>query len=286
MAAKRVARSAAGDERQTSGAIEATALGTAAGAMALGMLTATAESREQQAAAARDTHEGRSEAAPPPAPDQAHDTAPPSPAVEATATSHADTSVEAAAPAGNNHISLDQVTAIDSTASTESATLSAHGSAPVQMQADGIAASDFTPAADHAPAPFSAPSALPGANAGAGVSDPLDYSLTSLSGTLASLTDSIQQITQSLTDPAQLSDTVSSLTQSALAAPTALAGAVVDGVFGTAHAAPASPEPTMMDSSALVPVTAALAPLALGFMGQPQPDGHDGHDGAFTAHHF
>jgi hypothetical protein len=39
----------------------------------------------------------------------------------------------------------------------------------------------------------------------------------------------------------------------------------------------------MLDTGGIIPVSLDHAPLHLGFLGQPHAEGHDPHDGAFSA---
>jgi hypothetical protein len=62
---------------------------------------------------------------------------------------------------------------------------------------------------------------------------------------------------------------------------------LVSSVFGAGPASP-GPDPSahngpMFDTGGIVPIGFDHVPLQLGFLGQPHSDGHDTHDGAFSA---
>jgi hypothetical protein len=126
----------------------------------------------------------------------------------------------------------------------------------------------------------------------------VDTSLATVSQTVASLSATVGQLTSSL------SDTIGHLTDSLTGAATS----VIDDAPVAATVEPLvtdllDPIPTatdssgtslhgtsLLDSAGAVP-TALLhpLPLQLGFLGQPTVDGHETHDGAFSAlgvHHF
>jgi hypothetical protein len=159
--------------------------------------------------------------------------------------------------------------------------------------------------ADHAPSATGGSIASPMIDLGASVhtladtvTGIVDTALATVSSTIASLSTTVGQLTSSL------SDTVSHLTDGLLGT-----------ITGATHDTPATgvPEPLVADilSPALSPAdfssdtlhgislldtagaipTSLLhpIPLQLGFLGQPTMDGHEPHDGAFSAlgiHHF
>ena len=141
---------------------------------------------------------------------------------------------------------------------------------------------------------------------GSTITNLVDSSLAAVSHTLDSLSTTVTELTSTVTG------TISDLTGSV----SGLVGGILHSVTGAAHDAPghdlvdalvtdivSSPltpphddaashhvDISGLDTAGAVPM-AALPPLALhlGFLGQPTPDGHDLHDGAFSAlgvHHF
>jgi hypothetical protein len=141
---------------------------------------------------------------------------------------------------------------------------------------------------------------------GGTITDLVTSSLSTVSRTLDSLTTTVTQLTSTVTG------TVGQLTDGV----TGLVGDLLHSVTDTGHDAPShnlvdalvtdivsSPLEAPHDDTAVHTVdiagldtagavpTAALPPLSLhlGFLGQPTSDGHDMHDGAFSAlgvHHF
>lgn len=123
----------------------------------------------------------------------------------------------------------------------------------------------------------------------------IDTALATMSSAFASLSSTVAQLTSTLTD------TVSHLTDGLLSA-----------ITGPAHDAPntsvleplvadfpspalspvdtASHEVSLLDTAGAIPTSLLHPmPLHLGFLGQPTMDGHEPHDGAFSAlgvHHF
>jgi hypothetical protein len=126
----------------------------------------------------------------------------------------------------------------------------------------------------------------------------IDTSLATVSQTIASLSTTVGQLTSSLsgtighvTDGP--TDTVSSISHEAPVAAT-VEPPVTDllGLTPTAtDSSGASPHgASLLDSAGTVPTALFQPPpLQLGFLGQPTIDGHETHDGAFSAlgvHHF
>jgi hypothetical protein len=114
----------------------------------------------------------------------------------------------------------------------------------------------------------------------ASVSATVGQLTSSLSGTIGHLTDSLTGAVASVIDDAPAAATVEPLV-SDLLGPTPTA---TDSSGASLHGA------SLLDSAGAVP-TALLQPLPLqlGFLGQPTIDGHETHDGAFSAlgvHHF
>lgn len=121
------------------------------------------------------------------------------------------------------------------------------------------------------------------------ISTALDASLATLSNTITAVTGEVQHLVSNLPSLGNLTDaitaTATDLTQSTLSAPNAAVGVLVSSTLDGHAESP----PPLLDTSGLMPVGQTMAPLHIGFMGQPQPDGHDTHDGAFSAlglHHF
>lgn len=140
---------------------------------------------------------------------------------------------------------------------------------------------------------------------GSAITNLVDTSLTAISHTLDSLSATVSQLTSTITG------TIGQLANSV----TGLVGGLLHSVDGNAHDAsspdlfsalvtdivstPLTPHDAAtthavdiggLDTAGAVPM-AALPPLTLhlGFLGQPTSDGHDIHDGAFSAlgvHHF
>lgn len=139
---------------------------------------------------------------------------------------------------------------------------------------------------------------------GSTITNFVDTSLSAVSHTLDSLSTTVSQLTSTVTGTiGQLTDSVTGLVGGLLhsiasdvheASSPDLFSALVTDIVGTPLASPhdsAAPHVDIggLDTAGAVP-TAALPPvtLHLGFLGQPT-DGHDLHDGAFSAlgvHHF
>jgi hypothetical protein len=126
----------------------------------------------------------------------------------------------------------------------------------------------------------------------------VDTSLATVSHTIASLNATVGQLTSTL------SGTISHLAEGLTGAVTSLTRDVpVAGAVGPLVTDLLGPTPTATDSSATTQHGASMLdtagavptallhplPLHLGFLGQPTIDGHETHDGAFSAlgvHHF
>lgn len=139
---------------------------------------------------------------------------------------------------------------------------------------------------------------------GSTITNLVDTSLSAVSHTLDSLSTTVSQLTSTVTGTiGQLTDSVTGLVGGLLhsvgsdvheASSPDLFSALVTDIVGTPLASPhdsAAPHVDIggLDTAGAVPI-AALPPvtLHLGFLGQPT-DGHDLHDGAFSAlgvHHF
>ncbi|MDE5454815.1 hypothetical protein GWE18_18590 [Bradyrhizobium sp. CSA112] len=126
----------------------------------------------------------------------------------------------------------------------------------------------------------------------------VDTALATVSSTIASLSATATQLTSTVTD------TVSHLTDGLLgtligsthdAPSTGVLGPLVGDLVGPALS-PADASDTTSHGASLLDTTGAIPtsllhpmPLQLGFLGQPTMDGHEPHDGAFSAlgvHHF
>jgi hypothetical protein len=123
----------------------------------------------------------------------------------------------------------------------------------------------------------------------ADISADLQHQLASVTSDLSNLTTAITSDLSHLNTT--VSDTVASVTQgvadAAASIPASAADALVSGVFGSASQSPV-PNLTdhdlpMLDTGGIIPVSLDHAPLQLGFLGQPHVEGHDPHDGAFSA---
>lgn len=204
----------------------------------------------------------------------------------------------------------------------------AHAAADVTATTDSPASAPV-PADSHAMTPLAPAAAdhLPGSSAtsahtdvaasasiepvsslhelGSTITDLVDTSLAAVSHTLDSLTTTVTQLTSTVTGTiGQLTDSVTGLVGGLLhsvggdghdAHGPDLFNAVVTDIVSTPLASPQDSAATHdidiagLDTAGAVPM-AALPPLTmhLGFLGQPG-DGHDLHDGAFSAlgvHHF
>jgi hypothetical protein len=126
----------------------------------------------------------------------------------------------------------------------------------------------------------------------------LDTSLGAVSHTLSVLGSTVGQITSTLTNTVDhladgLTNTVSGLVHDLSSGVVQPLLADVLGSNSTSTASAAAPAPhdgLSLDTAGVVPTSLLHPmPLHLGFLGQPTIDGHDWHDGAFSAlgiHHF
>lgn len=224
-----------------------------------------------------------------------------------------------AAPAGETPVHTDMTTGGASPAGATAdvaATTDSSASAPVPADSHAMmllapAAADHLPgnstSATHADVAVS-PSIEPVSplhELGSTITDLVDTSLAAVSHTLDSLTTTVTQLTSTITGTiGQLTDSVTGLVGGLLhsvgsdahdAHGPDLFGALVADIVSTPLASPHDGATTHdidiggLDTAGAVPM-AALPPLTLhlGFLGQPG-DGHDIHDGAFSAlgvHHF
>ena len=193
-------------------------------------------------------------------------------------------------------------------------TAGSSGAIPASVAADGhsVASTDQgMVAADstaHASATISAGIDPAGSlhDLGSSISGLVDTSLATVSHALDSLSSTLTQLTSSVAGTVgQLTDNVTGLVGGMLhsAGATvhdAAAHDIVDSLVADIVSSPLSPpqgdaaahhiDINGLDTAGAVPM-AALPPLTLhlGFVGQPTSDGHDLHDGAFSAlgvHHF
>jgi hypothetical protein len=113
----------------------------------------------------------------------------------------------------------------------------------------------------------------------------LQHQLASVTTDLSNLTTAIVSDLSHLNTT--ISETVVNVTHVAASVPATIADLLVSGVFGSAPQSPAPDTPDhsvpMLDTGSIVPVSVDHAPLQLGFLGQPHVEGHDPHDGAFSA---
>lgn len=289
------------------GASEAAAFATTAGAMLLGILTGV------EAAQHRSEH---------PQPQSAEPTLPPSPAEIAPAQPAA---ADHRPIQQDGHGTVAQAAAVDSATTIHADTApdpgfaaeaASHGGAvPAHALVSSIAVWEFSAPADRAhagtistgasgaTAPSSAdPGLLDSGTFIHQISDTItrliDAPLAIVSDTIAGLSATIGQLTSSL------SDTISHLTDSLTGAVTGLVhDAPVAGVLEPVLTDILGPAPTptdfsgtaghgasLLDTAGAVPIAPLQPfPLHLGFLGQPTIDGHETHDGAFSAlgvHHF
>jgi hypothetical protein len=125
----------------------------------------------------------------------------------------------------------------------------------------------------------------------------LDTSLGAVSHTLSVLGSTVGQITSTLTNTVDhltdgLTNTVTGLVHDLSSG---IVQPLLNDVLGSTStaasgAAPAQHDGLSLDTAGVVPIAPLHPmPLHLGFLGQPTIDGHDWHDGAFSAlgiHHF
>lgn len=256
---------------------ETIALGTAAGAMALGVLASTDERVAADNAAPKDI---------PHTPPQPHTAA----GAELSASTVTDGAMHTAvhsetAPAAAVEVPV-ETTKPAGEPHDQTAPLS-HTHEPQDLAG---AANPLAHQGTETPHSASAHDIAPAQEPIVHAASPLDSALTSLGDTVSALgatlhdVPGVPQVTQFL------NETVSDVTHWTAAATSDAAGALVGAVFDQPPHIDQVPAMPLIDASALIQTIAAPPPLTLGFMGQPQPDAHDGgHDGAFSAlglHHF
>lgn len=268
-------------------AVETVAFGTTAASMLLGLLAGSAQAHQASSPA----HDGTHRDAVPPADGKIQPAAP------------AATSNDAPAPHAAEAPQTDASVGLDATAHTgadlhlsTAGTSTIAATTTVSVDTPHIDVGSATHAALEIEQPagpeplaqsvMNSPLPAQPLNLGTTIAATLDASFATLSSTIAALTSDVQHIVSNLSGlTGSLTATATSLTQWTLSVPDAAVGTLVSTVFDS-HAG--SPAP-LIDTSGLMPVSEVLAPLTLGFAGQPQPDGHETHDGAFSAlglHHF
>lgn len=270
-----------GERTKSMAAAEHMALGTAAGAMALGVL-ATTDERVAAHTAAKDTaaqpqahtdvsaSTDTSARAPAPASDGSH-----------AASIHADAAPGVAIDDHSDVVKAHDQSGTVSPAPEPESAAGHTGSEPLWQASEP---SHMESAHDTVAAATGSHDALPSPAA-----TPLDSALSSLNDTVNTLGASLHNV-PGLPQVTQLvSETFSDVTHWTAAATSNVAGSLVGAVFDQPPHIDV-PQMPLIDTSALVQTALAPLPLNIGFMGQPQPDPHDGgHDGAFSAlglHHF
>lgn len=215
---------------------------------------------------------------------------------------HADAAVGGAAPAD---MATDVAAVMDSPIGTSVSAESHAVTFPASVASDHLAATGSS--APHADVVTSA-SIDPASSLhdlGSTITNLVDTSLAAVSHTLDSVSTTVSQLTSTVTGTiGQITDSVTGLVSGLLhsaggdahaASSPDLFGALVTDIVSTPLASPHDGTTTHdvdiggLDTAGAVPM-AALPPLTmhLGFLGQPS-DGHDIHDGAFSAlgvHHF
>lgn len=273
-------------------AAETVAFGTTAGTMLLGILAATAEAQHDRTSQDA-SHNERASA-------DEHDTAPPSSAPEPLDDDGSPTSqaTEPQADSDSSHLETFAQTQTElhiSSATAEQANGELVAASAVSLDTPQADADLHSSAGLEIPTPDATPPLSPqpsgdqpltaGLDSTVSLSTSLDATLSTLSNTMTTLTGDVQHLVSTLEGVTNtLTATAANLTQSILSVPETAADTLVSTVFeGHNVATP------LIDTSGPVPVSNPLAPLTIGFAGQPQPDGHDTHDGAFSAlglHHF
>lgn len=290
-------------ERARHGATsEAAAFATTAGTMLLGIL------------AGAEVSHGRDEPQPP-----ALTTRPPGASLQPTETAPAaPPPTDHRPPLDDRHADTNEVPAVAPTPTIAADAEASLATTPIDASPDAQAAAQTLMSSAPAQA-LSAPAEASSTDAGAGVggsaaprtefeapasqlvtSDPevADATLATVTQTIANVSASVEQLTSSVSGAVSelvggLSGLVANLTHqapgtgAAEAPPALIAGPVpASAEASTAEHHVAS----LLDTAGTVPMTwLQPLPLQLGFLGQPTSDGHETHDGAFSAlgvHHF
>jgi hypothetical protein len=291
-------------------ATEAAAFATTAGTMLLGLLTGAAEAAQQH-----HTHEKQ-------APDtNDHTQPPPAPPIETTPTT--------VTPPAEHASAHDQYTAtIGAPSPTVDSMVEPHADAASSIHGldtfviDASPGSSAPPPAYHLVAPMPAWSFQPHSEhvqttasateligtltslpvdlappinqLATSITGVLDTSLGAVSHTLSVLGSTVGQITSTLTSTVDhltdgLTNTVTGVVHDLSSG---IVQPLLNDVLGSTSAAsaPAPHDGLSLDTAGVVPIAPLHPmPLHLGFLGQPTIDGHDWHDGAFSAlgiHHF
>lgn len=291
---KRAARKPEEIERAHSAvATKNAALDITTATMLLGILAGTVEARHASPATPEGDHPNDSSSLTPPVPADESGTSTETHAMEHVqptthdsstqlldaqadfhATASAGTSIDVHLPTDNGPVQRDVALSLD----VQNVHVDLGSTASLQTPQAASDPSESSPSEGHFPSlttDISAP-----------ISTALDASLATLSSTITAVTSEVQHLVSSLPSLGNLiTSTATNLTQWPLSAPTVTTDALVTSAFDRHAENP----PPLLDTSGLMPVGQTMAPLHIGFMGQPQPDGHDTHDGAFSAlglHHF
>jgi hypothetical protein len=287
------------------GASEAAAFATTAGAMLLGLLTGV------EAAQHRSEHQPQP-AEPTLPPPQPADVAPAQPAAADHGPILEDQHETVAQPApADSAAAIHAHAAPDAGIAAEAAP--DDGSVPLHVQASSIPVWEFNTPADHAHvaaggtggSTASSSVASGGLDSGAFVhqladtiTGLVDAPLALVSDTIANLSATVGQLTSSLSGTVnQLADSLAGAV-TGLIHDTPVAGALEPGLTDILGSAPEQADfsgaaehgASMLNSAGAVPIAPLHPfPLHLGFLGQATIDGHETHDGAFSAlgvHHF
>ncbi len=302
-------------------ATEAAAFATTAGTMLLGLLTGAAEAAQQH-----DTHDKQvpnaSDHTQPP-PDHPGETTPatvPPPAEHASAHDQYTATIGTPSPTVNS-IAETHADATPSIHGLDTSVIDASpGSStppPAYQLVTPMPAWSFEPHSEHVQTTSSGTELIgtltslpvepapPINQIATTITGVLDTSLDAVSHTLSVLGSTVGQITSTLTNTVStLTNTVDHLTDGLTSTVTGVVHDLSSGVvqplltdvLGTnvtssaSAAAPAQHDGLSLDTAGVVPISLLHPmPLHLGFLGQPTIDGHDWHDGAFSAlgiHHF
>ncbi len=225
-----------------------------------------------------------------------------SPPGEASTALHADAATGVAAPAD---MAADVIAMTEAPAGASTPAESHAATLAVSVASDHLAATSSSSAHADVATPASVDPASSLHELGSTITGLIDTSLTAVSHTLDSLNTTVSQLTSTVTGAiGQLTDSVTGLVGSLLhsvgddaheaSSPDLFSALVTDIVstpLASSHDSAATHDVGIggLDTAGAVPM-AALPPLTmhLGFLGQPG-DGHDIHDGAFSAlgvHHF
>lgn len=267
--------------------------------MLLGILAGTVEARHAPPTIREGDHPNDSNAAAPPVPasDDETSTAANADAVEHERPTAHESSIQLPDASANLHAtatagaSIDVHLPADNNSQVQSDVTLSLDAEHVHVDLGAAASLEMPPTVSDSSGANAAEGHLPSlaTDISATISTTLDASLATLSNTITAVTGEVQHLVSNLPSLGNLTDaitaTATDLTQSTLSAPNAAVGVLVSSTLDGHAESP----PPLLDTSGLMPVGQTMAPLHIGFMGQPQPDGHDTHDGAFSAlglHHF